>query len=106
MFFSFANILYTESVYFSILSFCVLYAFFWVRLMYLRLRDVREDCDKTQLQMAKFLGCTQQTYSRYERGDAQMSYETLCRLADYFHTSLDYLMGRTDERTPYPPSKS
>lgn len=73
--------------------------------MYLRLRDLREDHDKTQLQMADFLGCKQQTYSRYERGDAQMSYEVLCRLADYFHTSIDYLLGRTDMQTPYPPSK-
>ena len=73
--------------------------------MFLRLRDVREDCDRTQLQMAAFLGCRQQTYSRYERGEAQMSYETLCRLADYFGTSVDYLLGRTDVREPYPPSK-
>ena len=55
--------------------------------------------------MAAFLGCRQQTYSRYERGEAQMSYETLCRLADYFGTSVDYLLGRTDVREPYPPSK-
>ena len=73
--------------------------------MYLRLRDIREDLDLTQVKIAAFLGCTQQTYSRYERGEAQMSYETLCRLADYFGTSVDYLLGRTDVREPYPPSK-
>ena len=73
--------------------------------MYLRLRDIREDLDQTQVEIAAFLGCTQQTYSRYEKGDAQMSYQTLCRLADYFGTSIDYLLGRTDVRKPYPPSK-
>ena len=73
--------------------------------MYLRLRDIREDLDLTQVKIAAFLGRTQQTYSRYEKGDAQMSYQTLCRLADYFGTSVDYLLGRTDVREPYPPSK-
>ena len=72
--------------------------------MKLRLRDVREDNDKTQAQMAEFLGCTQQSYSRYENQKAQMSYEVLCRLADYFETSVDYLLGRTDEIAPYPKS--
>lgn len=55
--------------------------------------------------MAKLLGCRQQTYSRYENEKAQMSYGTLCRLADYFGTSVDYLLGRTDVKTPYPPGK-
>lgn len=73
--------------------------------MKLRIRDVREDNDKTQAQMAEFLGCTQQSYSRYENQKAQMPYEVLCRLADYFGTSVDYLLGRTDEKTPYPKSK-
>lgn len=73
--------------------------------MPLRLRDVREDADKTQAEMAKILGCSQQTYSRYENGKAQMSYQALSALADYFGTSVDYLLGRTDEKTPYPRSK-
>ena len=73
--------------------------------MLLRLRDIREDADKTQVQMAEFLGCSQQTYSRYESGKAEMSYQTLDRLADYFVTSVDYLLGRTDEKTPYPPGR-
>lgn len=71
----------------------------------MRLRDVREDADKTQAEMAKILGCSQQTYSRYENGKAQMSYQALSALADYFGTSVDYLLGRTDEKTPYPRSK-
>ncbi len=73
--------------------------------MYLRLRDIREDSDRTQAQMAKELGCSQQTYSRYEAGKAQMTYETLSILADYFDTSVDYLLGRTDVRAPYPKSR-
>ena len=73
--------------------------------MFLRLRDLREDRDLTQADMAAQLGCAQQTYSRYESGKAQMSYGTLSALADYFATSVDYLLGRTDERAPYPPSK-
>lgn len=73
--------------------------------MILRLRDIREDQDRTQKQMAEYLGCSQQTYSRYEAGKAQMTYETLDRLADYFDTSVDYLLGRTDQREPYPKAK-
>ena len=72
---------------------------------YLRLRDIREDNARTQAQMASELGCSQQTYSRYEAGKAQMTYETLTALADYFGTSVDYRLGRTDEKTPYPKSK-
>ena len=73
--------------------------------MYLRLRDLREDQDKTQEFMASLLGCSQQTYSRYESGKVHMTYETMDRLADYYGTSVDYLLGRTDERAPYPKSK-
>ena len=73
--------------------------------MFLRLRDIREDRDKTQAQMAELLGCSQQTYSRYECGKAQMSYQTMDYLAEYFGTSVDYLLGRTDEKTPYSRSK-
>lgn len=72
--------------------------------MILRLRDLREDSDKKQSQMAEFLGCTQQAYSRYENQKAQMSYEILCRLADYFGTSVDYLLGRTDGKRPILPA--
>ncbi len=73
--------------------------------MRLRVRDLREDSDKTQAEMAELLGCAQQTYSRYENGKTLMSYQTLCCLADYFGTSVDYLLGHTDEKTPYPPSR-
>ncbi|WP_295579776.1 helix-turn-helix domain-containing protein [uncultured Oscillibacter sp.] len=73
--------------------------------MFLRLRDLREDRDLTQADMAAQLGCAQQTYSRHKSGKAQMSYGTLSALADYFATSVDYLLGRTDEQAPYPPAK-
>lgn len=69
--------------------------------MRLRLRELREDCDQTQAQVAAYLNCRQQTYSRYENGKAQPSLEVMQKLAAYFHTSVDYLMGLTDERAPY-----
>ena len=61
--------------------------------MTLRLRDLREDRDKSQ------------TYSRYENEKVQMTYAVLDRLADYFGVSVDYLLGRTDEAKPYPKSR-
>lgn len=73
--------------------------------MTLRLRDLREDRDKSQTEMAALLGCSQQTYSRYENEKVQMTYAVLDRLADYFGVSVDYLLGRTDERRPYPKSR-
>lgn len=78
---------------------------FLVRRMHIRFRDLREDQDKTQKQIADMLGCVQQTYSRYESLQSQMSYELLHKLADYYGTSIDYLLGHTDEYRPYPPSK-
>lgn len=74
-------------------------------IMYLRLRELREDSDQTQTQLANYLGCRQQTYSRYETGKAQPSLETMERLANYHSTSVDYLMGLTDIRRPYPRSR-
>lgn len=73
--------------------------------MNLRLKDVREDLDLSQRTIADYLGCCQQTYSRYENGRAQPSLETMERLARYFKTSVDYLMGLTDDPHPYPRSK-
>ena len=51
------------------------------------------------------LGCSQQTYSRYENEKVQMTYAALDALADYFGVSVDYLLGRTDEPRPYPKSR-
>lgn len=51
------------------------------------------------------LGCSQETYFRYENEEVRIPYQELCFLADYFGTSVDYLLGRTDEQAPYPPSR-
>lgn len=77
----------------------------WGDAMYLRLRDLREDKDKSQSEMAVLLGCSQQAYSRYENGKAQMTYEAMDLLATYYGVSIDYLLGRTDEPAPYPKSR-
>ena len=68
--------------------------------MKLRLRDLCEDSDKTQQELADFLNCRQQTYSRYENGVAQPSLETLAKIAIYFNVSTDYILNLTDDPTP------
>ena len=70
--------------------------------MYLRLRDLREDKDLTQEELSRAINITQRSYSYYERGDHMIPPEILCRLADYYHTSVDYRLGRTNDPTPYP----
>ena len=67
--------------------------------MYLqRLRDLREDCDMTQTDIAKLLGIQQTVYSRYERGFQNIPLEHLITLADYYKVSTDYILGRTDNK--------
>ena len=61
-----------------------------------RLRDMREDADRTQTDIAVYLGIQQTVYSRYERGFQTIPLEHLIRLADYYNVSLDYLTGRTN----------
>ena len=73
--------------------------------MRLRIRDLREDNDLTQKKVAEYLLCDQSLYSKYERGERALPLELADRLADYFGTSVDYLLGRTDEKMPYPKSK-
>lgn len=68
----------------------------------LRIRDLREDSDMTQTQMAKMLNCSQQTYSRYESHTTEIPLESLIFLADYYDTSVDYLLGITNCRSKYP----
>lgn len=60
-----------------------------------RIRDMREDADLTQEQVARILGIAQTVYSRYERGFQTIPLGLLIQLADYYHVSLDYLVGRT-----------
>lgn len=69
-----------------------------------RLKEIRNDRDLTQTDVADYLGMKQQQYSEYEIGKRLIPVETLDKLANYYHTSVDYLIGRTDERRPYPKS--
>ena len=68
----------------------------------LRLRDLREDNDMSQAEMAKLLKCSQQTYSRYEAHVTEIPLQSLIFLANYYNTSVDYLLGITNEPKPYP----
>lgn len=61
-----------------------------------RLRDLREDADLSQKQVAEILHIQQPVYSRYERGYQTIPVEHLLVLADYYHVSVDYLLGRTN----------
>lgn len=70
--------------------------------MYQRIRDLREDSDLTQTQMARVLKCSQQTYSAYELGQRMIPPEILIVLAQHYNTSVDYLLGLTNEKEPYP----
>ena len=72
-----------------------------MRRIYPHIRDLREDADLTQRQVAEYLMCDQSLYSKYERGERPVPLEVLERLADYYHTSIDYLVGRTRVREPY-----
>ncbi len=74
-------------------------------MIYERIRNLREDGDLTQQQMADMLFINRRTYSSYETGARMIPSETLSKIADIFETSVDYLIGRTDERNPYPKSK-
>ncbi|MDD6632930.1 MAG: helix-turn-helix transcriptional regulator [Lachnobacterium sp.] len=74
-------------------------------MIYKRIRNLREDKDLTQTDIADYLNITQRTYSRYENDDRAIPIEILCALADYHNTSVDYLLGRTDISKPYPSSK-
>ena len=69
-----------------------------------RLRDIREDRDLKQKDIAQILNVSQQTYSRYETNEISIDKESLIKLAQY-HTSVDYLLELTDERNPYPRKK-
>ena len=66
--------------------------------MYRRLRDLREDADLTQKQVAKYLGMSQTGYSKYETGENDIPTQVLIALAKFYHSSVDYLLGLTDER--------
>ena len=66
--------------------------------MKLRIRDLREDADLTQTQVAQMLLCDQSLYSKYEWGERELPLYRAIQLADFYHVSLDYLEGRSDEK--------
>ncbi len=70
--------------------------------MYQRIRDLREDFDKNQTQIAEMLGMSQTGYSKYETGENDIPTAVLIKLARYYNTSVDYLLGETDEKKRYP----
>ena len=70
-----------------------------------RIRDLREDADLSQTQVAELLQVHQTTYSDYERGRINIPIAALHKLADYYKVSVDYLLCRTDDPKPYPKSK-
>ena len=74
----------------------------WVMEMELRIRDLREDNDLKQKQIAEYLLCDQSLYSKYERNERPLPLEYACKLADYYGVSVDYLLGRTNTKKPYP----
>ena len=70
-----------------------------------RLKDLREDMDLTQADIAKILNTTQQQYSKYEIGIRLIPIDKLNILADFYKTSIDYIVGRTNIKKPYPKNK-
>ena len=66
----------------------------------MRIRDLREDNDLTQQQVAEFLHIKQNTYSQYETGTRQLPVETLIRLAEFYNVSADYILGLSDTKKP------
>ncbi|WP_445448383.1 helix-turn-helix domain-containing protein [Enterococcus faecalis] len=73
--------------------------------MYYRIRNLREDKDLSQEQLAKLLNVSQTTYSRYETGNLDIPSQSLIKLAQYYSTSIDYLLNLTDKKIPYGNSK-
>ena len=67
-----------------------------------RLKELREENEKLQKDIAKKLNMKQQQYQRYENGITEIPVTLLNILADYYKTSIDYIVGRTNERKPYP----
>ncbi len=65
-----------------------------------RIRDLREDNDKTQKEICEYLYCDQSLYSKYERGQRNVPVEIIIKLAQYYGTSADYILGLTDEKAP------
>ena len=69
-------------------------------MVFRRIRDLREDSDKTQEEIAEYLVMKRGVYQRYESGEREIPVWALLKLADLYHTSTDYILGRTDRREP------
>ena len=73
--------------------------------MYPRIRALREDHDLSQRQVAEMLGMSQTGYSKYETGENDIPTAVLIKLSTFYHTSVDYLLDRTDQKKAYPGGK-
>lgn len=71
-------------------------------MIYRHIRDLREDNDYKQKTIANYLNVARNTYSQYENGVSGISAGTLIKLAEFYNTSVDYLLDLTDEKEPYP----
>lgn len=69
--------------------------------MHNRLRDLREDRDLNQTQVAQYLGMSQTGYSKYETGENDIPTQVLIKLARFYQTSIDYILGVSDQKMPY-----
>lgn len=70
--------------------------------MYKRIRDLREDSDLTQTQIAKYLSMSQTGYSKYETGENDIPTEVLIKLSSYYNVSIDYILGVSNTKTRLP----
>ncbi|MGN0422685.1 MAG: helix-turn-helix domain-containing protein [Lachnospiraceae bacterium] len=70
-----------------------------------RLEDLRIDSDKTQADIAEYLSCQREVYRRYEKGTRQIPIDFLIKLSTLYNVSIDYLVGLTDVKKPYPRNK-
>lgn len=71
-------------------------------MIFKNIRALREDGDLKKRELADYLGVSQNTYSQYETGTIALTDQILIKLADFYNVSIDYLMDRTKEKTPYP----
>jgi transcriptional regulator with XRE-family HTH domain len=69
--------------------------------VYIRLKHLREDADLNQTQVANYLGMSQTGYSKYEIGENDIPTQVLIKLAQFYKTSVDYILGLTDHKSPY-----
>ena len=74
-------------------------------MIFKNIRDLREDRDLKQRELAEYLGVSQNTYSQYETGVIALTDQVLIRLADFYGVSTDFLMDRTSVKEPYPPKE-